>query len=123
MTTLSEYAYSSGAPNCAAAYVWPKVREIAMRHAMADRRAIDIGCGNGWITGRLAQERFDVIGIDPSATGIEQARTMYPGVRFDAASAYDDLSARYGRFPMVVCLEVIEHCFSPAKSFKHAMIC
>lgn len=31
----------------------------------------------------------------------------------DVGSAYDDLPAKYGTFPLVVSLEVIEHCMDP----------
>ena len=52
-------------------------------------------------------------GVDPSESGIALARAAYPSHRFEAGSAYDDLVAKYGRFPLVVSLEVIEHCYDP----------
>jgi 2-polyprenyl-6-hydroxyphenyl methylase/3-demethylubiquinone-9 3-methyltransferase len=36
-------------------------------------------------------------------------------LRFERGSAYDALAESYGTFPLVVSLEVIEHCFYPRK--------
>ena len=33
----------------------------------------------------------------------------------ELGSAYDDLAARYGRFPAVISLEVVEHLYFPRK--------
>ena len=54
-----------------------------------------------------------MVGVDASNSGIEQARRAYPDIRFDVASAYDDLAAVYGQFDAVVSLEVVEHLYDP----------
>jgi 2-polyprenyl-3-methyl-5-hydroxy-6-metoxy-1,4-benzoquinol methylase len=54
---------------------------------------------------------FSVTGVDSSESGIAQARTAFPGVQTPVGSAYEVLAATYGNFPLVVSLEVIEHCF------------
>lgn len=54
-----------------------------------------------------------MIGVDASQSGIEQARAAYPHIRFDVASAYDDLAGTYGQFDAVVSLEVVEHLYDP----------
>jgi 2-polyprenyl-6-hydroxyphenyl methylase/3-demethylubiquinone-9 3-methyltransferase len=43
------------------------------------------------------------------------AREHYPGLDLHPGSAYDDLAGRYGRFPVVVSLEVVEHLYYPRK--------
>jgi 2-polyprenyl-6-hydroxyphenyl methylase/3-demethylubiquinone-9 3-methyltransferase len=63
---------------------------------------------------------FDVVGIDTSESGIANAQKAYPHVKTRVGNAYDDLASQYGTFPLVVSLEVIEHCMDPqafAKSF------
>jgi len=63
---------------------------------------------------------FDVTGVDTSETGIANGRKAYQHVKIRVGSAYDDLAAQYGTFPLVVSLEVIEHCMDPhafAKAF------
>src|SRR5262249_55476321 len=78
-----------------------------------DRRAFDLGCGNGATCDMLAQMGFAVTGVDTSESGIAQARAAYPNISAYVGSAYDDLAGAYGTFPLVVSLEVIEHCIDP----------
>jgi 2-polyprenyl-6-hydroxyphenyl methylase/3-demethylubiquinone-9 3-methyltransferase len=63
---------------------------------------------------------YSVVGVDPSTSGIDIARRHEsPSLHFEAASTTDDLGARFGQFPVVVSLEVIEHCPS-AREFIRA---
>jgi len=77
------------------------------------RRLFELGCGNGSVANALAQRGWEVTGVDPSEQGIAQAQSVYPHLRLERGSAYDDLAARYGRFPVVVSLEVVEHVYTP----------
>jgi 2-polyprenyl-6-hydroxyphenyl methylase/3-demethylubiquinone-9 3-methyltransferase len=78
-------------------------------------RVFDLGCGNGVVAKTLAADGYDVTAVDTSETGIEMARRAgVSGCRFEVASAYDDLGARFGLFDAVISLEVVEHLFSPA---------
>ena len=38
----------------------------------------DLGCGNGYLAGRLAEAGYDVVGIDASSSGIAIARQTRP---------------------------------------------
>jgi 2-polyprenyl-6-hydroxyphenyl methylase/3-demethylubiquinone-9 3-methyltransferase len=53
------------------------------------------------------------VGVDPSENRIAQARQAYPELRLEIGSCYDNLASCYGTFPLVVSLEVIEHCIDP----------
>ncbi len=100
---------------CWSNYLWPTIREAIERHTFDQRKAFDLGGGNGSICNLLSSIGFQVIGVDPSESGVRVARENFPHLVFEAASAYDDLAARYGRFPLVVSLEVVEHCYDPRK--------
>jgi len=76
-------------------------------------RIIDIGCGNGAVTNLIRAHGFDVIGVEPSEDGIAEARRAFPHLRIEQGSAYDDLQRRFGAFDVAVCLEVVEHLYSP----------
>ncbi len=76
-------------------------------------RLFDLGCGNGSVGAAFAMEGWDVTGVDPSYEGIAQARKAYPALQLEEGSAYDDLATKYGCFPAVVSLEVVEHVYAP----------
>jgi 2-polyprenyl-3-methyl-5-hydroxy-6-metoxy-1,4-benzoquinol methylase len=96
-------------------YLWPAVKKIIEDRTFRERRAFDLGCGNGSISNLLSQLGFDVVGVDPSESGITMARRTFPHVQFQRGNAYDDLAEQYGAFPLVVSLEVVEHCYNPRK--------
>jgi 2-polyprenyl-3-methyl-5-hydroxy-6-metoxy-1,4-benzoquinol methylase len=110
---MTSYQYYDGAPSCANTYLWPELRRIIESRHWSDRRAFDLGCGNGSTSGMLSELGFRVTGVDSSESGIAQAQQLYPNVHTHIGSAYDNLVATYGTFPLVVSLEVLEHCFEP----------
>lgn len=113
---MSEYRYTHAGSTGSDAYLWPEVaRQVERLRAGGAQRVFDLGCGNGQIAGLLAGNRFDVVGVDTSESGIAVARGAYPKCRFEVASAYDDLAARFGRFPIVISLEVVEHLYEPRR--------
>ncbi len=52
-------------------------------------RVLDLGCGTGHLTARIAAAGAEVVGIDSSAAMVEQARRSYPDLRFEVADARD----------------------------------
>lgn len=50
-------------------------------------RILDLGCGTGQLTARIASAGAAVLGIDSSPAMIEQARHNYPDVGFEVADA------------------------------------
>lgn len=50
---------------------------------------LDLGCGTGHLTDKIAAFGAEVIGIDSASTMIEQARHHYPNLRFEVADATD----------------------------------
>lgn len=78
-------------------------------------KIIDIGCGNGAVTNLIHTQGFDIVGIEPSDDGVAEARRAFPSLRVEQGSAYDDLRGRFGTFDIAVCLEVVEHLYSPQK--------
>lgn len=110
---MNPYQYHDAGPTYANAYLWPALRKVIASRDWSDRRAFDLGCGNGATCAMLADLGFAPTGVDPSETGIALARDAFPSVRTHVGSAYDDLAAIYGTFPLVVSLEVIEHCVDP----------
>lgn len=114
---ISGYGYPHADHSHAHAYLLPTVKEemgaIHERLGNTPPRLFDLGCGNGSVGAHLASHGWAVTGVDPSSEGIAQARRAYPHLRFEEGSAYDDLAAKYGRFPAVISLEVVEQVYAP----------
>lgn len=110
---VPDYNYYDAEPTWSCGYLWPIVESIVKSQVFTERRAFDLGCGNGSTCKLLADLGFKTIGVDPSVSGISLARNNFPDIEFHEGSAYDDLAARYGRFPLVISLEVVEHCYDP----------
>ena len=53
----------------------------------AGERILDVGCGTGSLTKRIADARAEVVGVDASAAMVERARAAFPSMRFDVADA------------------------------------
>lgn len=111
-----DYTYHDSKPPHTCAYLWPAVIAILNEHLSAtDRRVFEVGCGNGSFAHALRERGCEVTGIDPSEAGIHIAQETFPSLDLHLGSAYDDLAARFGRFPAVVSLEVVEHVYYPPK--------
>ena len=113
---INGYRFDSPALSCSHDYLLPTLLdELARLHATANggTRVFELGCGNGSVANVMAQQGWSVYGVDPSSEGIAQANATYPALRLEEGSAYDDLVARFGRFPVVTSLEVVEHVYAP----------
>ena len=76
------------------------------------RSICDLGCGNGHISGRLAELGYEVTGVDASASGIQIAQRTYPHGNFVQALIDQDL--KIGKFDLVISSDVIEHLYRPS---------
>jgi 2-polyprenyl-3-methyl-5-hydroxy-6-metoxy-1,4-benzoquinol methylase len=81
-------------------------------------RICDLGCGNGYLAGRLADIGYHVTGIDASQSGVELARKTYISdrIKFICAEIADRLPKELlnVKFDLVISSDVIEHLFRPA---------
>jgi 2-polyprenyl-3-methyl-5-hydroxy-6-metoxy-1,4-benzoquinol methylase len=110
--TLARYHFDSADPPHTARYVTPCIMKWCRR--LGAKRILDLGCGNGALCAALSRTGADVVGCDPSATGIAVAQRTYPHIPFRPLSVYDDpAELDAGPFDVVVSTEVIEHLFNP----------
>lgn len=66
-----EYGHTNASHSHAHDYLLPHVN--AMLESLQPKRVFDLGCGNGSTAAHLSQ-KYDVVGVDASQTGIERAR-------------------------------------------------
>lgn len=112
---ISGFVYEDGQLNASHDYLVPTVLKILFSLHMDRVRpnVFELGCGNGSVAETLTQCGYCIVGVDPSQQGIAQARTRYPHLDLQLGSAYDDLAKKYGRFPVAMSLEVVEHLYAP----------
>lgn len=118
-TGIDGYQWNDAELNDAHDYLLPAVLR-ALEHCngdgiLAHKQLFELGCGNGSVANLLCQQGWDVTGVDSSHEGIAQANATYPQLKLFEGSAYDDLAGRFGCFPVVTSLEVVEHVYAPRK--------
>lgn len=114
MTVISEYHYDRAGVGHTHSYLMPVVQRILSSIEVAPK-IFELGCGNGSTAAYLAANGYNIVGVDPSESGIAVARQHYPTCLFEVASTDDDVAGRFGAFDVVLSLEVIEHVYSPKR--------
>ncbi len=107
----AQYRYGNSELGWAHGYLLTPLKSIFSK--IGPSTIFELGCGNGSVANWLHSLGYSVVGIDYSNSGIAEANKAFPDVRLEVGSAYDDLPAKYGKFSLVVSLEVIEHLYSP----------
>jgi len=114
---ISGYVWEDAELNSSHDYLLPELKRILGSDAVPQgtKRLFELGCGNGSVANELVRLGWEVSGVDPSEQGIAQANARFPTIPLRIGSAYDDLASRYGTFPVVVSMEVVEHVYAPRK--------
>jgi 2-polyprenyl-3-methyl-5-hydroxy-6-metoxy-1,4-benzoquinol methylase len=87
-------------------------------------RVLDLGCGNGSFSQQIAQQGYQVVGIEESASGVQLAAQAFPECQFMPASIYDLPYDKLAKsFDVVVSAEVIEHLLFPRELLQAAKKC
>lgn len=97
---------------------WTRLRGAAIlgmleRLALERPRIIDLGCGTGWLTEKLAAYG-PVTGIDLGDECIEQARRRAPHIEYIAGDLFTTPLPQ-GHFDVVVSQDVVAHVVDPAR--------
>jgi 2-polyprenyl-3-methyl-5-hydroxy-6-metoxy-1,4-benzoquinol methylase len=85
-----------------------------LAHLTRDAVVLDVGCGHGMHTARVARRCRWVAGVDGDLTALVVARRMSrslpaPGTSFFAADLEQGLPVSSARFDTVLCLDLLEH--------------
>lgn len=109
----SSYEYRDANLSHTHAYLLPALSNFL--NLKKPERVFELGCGNGAVAGWMSKLNIEVTAIDYSETGVLEANRAHPKIRVEVGSAYDDLPLKYGQFPAVISLEVVEHLYDPRK--------
>jgi ubiquinone/menaquinone biosynthesis C-methylase UbiE len=80
-------------------------------------RALEVGCGEGVIAGKLQRRFGEVVALDLPDAGLRADWRGYDGPRFLHASAHE-LPFGDDQFDVVVAAEVLEHLPDPVKGLQ-----
>ncbi|MEH2221258.1 MAG: methyltransferase domain-containing protein [Nostoc sp.] len=70
------------------AFVWQYGEDLLkFLNPQPGESILDLGCGTGQLTAKIAQVGAEVMGVDYASAMIEKARENYPHIRFDVADA------------------------------------
>lgn len=97
------------------AYLLPVLNKI-LPSALSNKslKILDLGCGNGSFTQYLSQKGFQVIGLDPSESGITLAKRSFPNIEFIQGDIYHlPFDRLEGQFDYIISIDVIEHLYLP----------
>jgi trans-aconitate methyltransferase len=69
-------------------FVWKLAAGVLeLLNAQSGERILDVGCGTGHLTAKIAETGAQVVGIDRSPDMIRQAKEKYPSLRFEVMDA------------------------------------
>jgi trans-aconitate methyltransferase len=69
-------------------FVWKMAAGLLeLLEAKSGERILDVGCGTGHLTAKIATNGAQVTGVDQSAEMIQEARAAYPALRFEVMDA------------------------------------
>jgi 2-polyprenyl-6-hydroxyphenyl methylase/3-demethylubiquinone-9 3-methyltransferase len=104
--------YGAGQPGYAPHFV--KFMNAWVSKMPADRRkALDIGCGDGYFTGQLKKAGCEPTGLDFSLVGLSTAARLGGGASFVEHDLTKPLPFADSSLDIAWCSEVLEHLFSP----------
>lgn len=83
-------------------------------------RALDIGCGDGYLMGQISSRCEETVGIDAEKTAIDLANKIL--VTYKNCTAYQgscyELQLLEGQFDTILMADVIEHLEAPELALK-----
>jgi 2-polyprenyl-3-methyl-5-hydroxy-6-metoxy-1,4-benzoquinol methylase len=118
--SADEFVWSSTDSTDVHQLVLPSLLETLRR--AGSRKVLDLGCGNGSLSAKIADAGFNVTGLEYSSSGIAMATKAFPSVSFEQFDISSPLpEVHHGAYDAVVSVEVIEHLLLPRRLMVAAL--
>jgi 2-polyprenyl-3-methyl-5-hydroxy-6-metoxy-1,4-benzoquinol methylase len=120
-----EYAYEDNALTNAHGFLMAPLLAMLPRSTDGRKlRVLDLGCGNGSLSHIIAQQGYEVVGMEESPSGVAIAQQNFPDCQFICGSIYEPpLSICDNSFDIIISVEVVEHLFRPRELPRLAQKC
>lgn len=116
----NEFIWTTHADADSHKIILPKVIDILKKNTI--NNILDLGCGNGALTAKMANMGFNIVGCDASESGIKLAQSAYPAVKFFKHDLFTLLTKEHHeKYDAVISIEVIEHLPLPRKLIENAL--
>lgn len=113
------YRWANAKSTSAHSYLIPKLNKILTKIPVFPKKYFDAGFGNGFIANYMYKLGWDPVGVDLSKEGYYQVKKQYPYLKkLYNDSLYENLCLKYGKFNLVLSIEVVEHLYDPRLFLK-----
>jgi ubiquinone/menaquinone biosynthesis C-methylase UbiE len=93
---------------------------ILEEQGLSDKSVLEVGCGDGRVSGFLAEKCLSLYGVDTDALIIEQAKIRAPKGTFSVADG-QNLPFKDSEFDLIVFSKSLHHHKDPGKALKEAL--
>ena len=94
--------------------------------ALAPKRVLDVGCGEGWLCRGLAEHGIEAVGVDASVPLIDRAQALSHKRTRYRVCGYAELASQaeqLGRFDVLVCnFALLEEPLAPTLEALHGLL-
>lgn len=104
--------------------LFQKYRELRAFELLAPKkheRILDVGCGTGRLTKKIAAHCKSIIGVDVASSALKIARKGAPANCTFRKMSAESLNFPNGSFDAVVSVETVEHVLRPKKMLKEIL--
>jgi len=84
---------------------------------------VDVGCGSGMLSGELAFQGYNVVGVDVDVTRIRVAATRYRDIVDFVVSDANSLPFKDGSVDGIIALSSVEHFHNLGQFLESAYLC
>jgi len=91
------------------------LEKALIEYAGKNVSVLDLGCGSGYLTGKIHSEKCRVYGVDLAFNYVSIAAGSCPVANFVQADI-ESLPFKDKSFDLVICSEVLEHLVNPSKA-------